>query len=89
LRGVQLAKLVSTATRDSSYFTEYTIQRGEEEQKHLFSRVGLGTNGRLRRFFTVTATCPESKWAEAKDTLEAAVNSLQFSAKPIKPPSDI
>ena len=77
---VQVAKLVSTESREQSYFSEYTWQRGDDEEKHLYSRVALGTNGRFRRFFTVTATCPASKNDEVKGTLKQAVDSLRFQA---------
>ena len=82
---MQIAKLLGTAERDNSYFSEYTVQRGDDEVRHLYSRVALGTNGRTRRFFTVTATCPESKNEASKRALQAAVASLQLRAKPVQP----
>lgn len=47
---VQVAKLVAASSDGPSYGIEYTIQRGLEEQKHLYSRVIMGSNGRLRRY---------------------------------------
>lgn len=75
---MQVCKLISTASKDDSYYAEYSIQKGSDEQKHLFSRVALGTNGRFRRFFTVTASCPESQLADVGALLESAVASMQF-----------
>lgn len=46
---VQVAQLVAAASDGAGYGIEYTIQKGLEEQKHLYSRVLMGSNGRLRR----------------------------------------
>jgi PsbP len=73
---IQVAKLVSAASDGTSYSIEYTIQKGSAEQKHLYSRVIMGSNGRFRRFYTITATCPESQVAELGPTLKSAVASL-------------
>lgn len=78
-----MSRLLNTANRDNSYFTEYTIQRmlpdGEAEpRKMLYSRVAIGSNGLTRRFYTVTATFPESKSGEFKDAMHAAVDSFRL-----------
>lgn len=73
---VQVANLVAAASDGTSYGIEYTIQKGSDEQKHLYSRVVMGSNGRFRRFYTITAACPESKVASVGSTLKSAVASL-------------
>ena len=47
---VQVARLLGAASDGVGYGIEYTIQKGEEEQKHLYSRVMMGSNGRFRRY---------------------------------------
>ena len=81
---MQVSRLLSTANRDNSYFTEYTIQKllpggGAEPKKMLYSRVAIGTNGHSRRFYTVTATFPESKSGDFKDAMHAAVESFRLT----------
>ena len=47
------------------YVIEYTVERPEENfYQHLLSAVGIGYNGRVNRFFTLTAVCPEDRDAE-------------------------
>jgi hypothetical protein len=81
---VQVSKLLNTASRESSYFTEYSIEKllpggGSEPKKLLYSRVSLGSNGQMRRFYTFTATCPEARAGDVLDTLKAAVDSVAFA----------
>lgn len=74
---VLVAKLVNTKTENSSYYVDYTVQRGTQAQRHLYSRVVLGFNGRFRRLYTITAQCPESASRDTKDTLQGIVASLK------------
>eukprot|EP00892_Ulva_mutabilis_P000872 jgi/Ulvmu1/10786/UM069_0020.1 len=74
---ILIAKLVNTKTENSSYFVDYTVQRGTQPQRHLYSRVVLGFNGRFRRLYTITAQCPDSASRDTKDTLQAIVSSLK------------
>jgi hypothetical protein len=57
---------------------------GAEPQKHLYSRVTLGSNGRIPRFYTVTATCPEARAGDILDMLKASVDSVAFTAATAK-----
>ena len=70
---------MSTGGNADAYFVEYTSKRGDTPQKHLYSAVALGTNSRTRRFYTVTATCPESMKAEVGSLLSSVVTSLKVT----------
>lgn len=75
---VQAAKLVSTRSTPTTYFVDYTSQRGVQELKYLYSAVALGVASTgQRRFYTLTGTVPDSLKGEMAKTVAAAVASFR------------
>ena len=67
----QFSYVVDAKALDAKYALEYTVERPTENfYQHLYSVVGIGYNGRVNRLFTLTAVCPEDKYADAKDALK-------------------
>ena len=67
----QFSYVVDAKAVDAKYALEYTVERPTEGfYQHLYSVVGIGYNGRVNRLFTLTAVCPEDKYAEAADVLK-------------------
>ncbi|KAG1664185.1 hypothetical protein FOA52_011363 [Chlamydomonas sp. UWO 241] len=81
---VQIANLVdyNVGKSGESYDVEYTVQKLPGPQRHLFSTVMLGSNGKYNRLYTVTAQCMEEDLPKYKDVLQASCESFRarFSA---------
>lgn len=61
----QFSYVLDAKNAGDRYVIEYTVERPEENfYQHLLSAVGIGYNGRVNRFFTLTAVCPEDRYAE-------------------------
>ena len=61
----QFSYVVDAKNAGDRYVIEYTVERPEENfYQHLLSAVGIGYNGRVNRLFTLTAVCPEDRYAE-------------------------
>ena len=61
----QFSYVVDAKNAGDKYVIEYTVERPEENfYQHLLSAVGIGYNGRVNRLFTLTAVCPEDRYAE-------------------------
>eukprot|EP00891_Asterochloris_glomerata_P005497 jgi/Astpho2/5497/Aster-07832 len=76
---VQEASLVEAKSRSGSYYIEYTVRKPDQDERHLFSVVSLGFNGRYNRMLTLTAQCKESE-------LNQWEGKLQSILKTFKPP---
>ena len=66
----QFSYVVDARAVDGKYALEYTVERPTEGfYQHLYSVVGIGYNGRVNRFFTFTAVCPETEYERSKEVL--------------------
>lgn len=72
-----------TGKGGQSYDVEYTVQKLPGPQRHLFSSVVLGSNGKYNRLYTVTGQCLEEDVPKYKAVLQQAVNSFNAEVKPL------
>lgn len=80
---IQVASLVDYSESNGQYFVEYTVQKMPEPQRHLLSRLALGSNGMYNRLYTLTAQCPEDDLPKYRAILQAAVDSFEAHVKPL------
>lgn len=56
---------------------EYTVERPNGDNRHLYSVATLGFNGVYNRLYTITAQCDEAMVGSMGRTLEQMVKSFQ------------
>jgi len=75
----QFSYVLDAKNTGDKYALEYTVERPEEGfYQHLLSAVGVGYNGRISRLYTITAVCPEEKFAERKETFQAIIDTFEL-----------
>ncbi|CAA7042509.1 unnamed protein product [Microthlaspi erraticum] len=73
------AKLVDSKASKGFYYIEYTLQNPGEARKHLYSAIGMATNGWYNRLYTVTGQfTDEESSAEQSSKIQKAVKSFRF-----------
>ncbi|CAH2067587.1 unnamed protein product, partial [Thlaspi arvense] len=72
------AKLVDSRSSKGFYYIEYTLQNPGEARKHLYSAIGMATNGWYNRLYTVTGQCTDGESAEQSSKIQKAVKSFKF-----------
>ncbi|KAH9694049.1 PsbP domain-containing protein 3 [Citrus sinensis] len=60
------------------YYIEYTLQNPGESRKHLFSAIGMASNGWYNRLYTVTGQFVEEESEKYGSNIEKAVASFRF-----------
>ena len=73
----QFSYVLDAKNAGDKYTLEYTVERPTEGfYQHLLSAVGVGYNGRVSRLYTITAVCPEEKFAANEETLRAILGTF-------------
>ncbi|KAB2631987.1 psbP domain-containing protein 3 [Pyrus ussuriensis x Pyrus communis] len=62
----------------SNYFTEYSLQKPGKSCKHLFSALGMATNGWYNRLYTVTGLYLEEESDKYSSNVKEALKSFRF-----------
>lgn len=73
----QRAKLIAVSSANDLYNVEYTLEKPNEFNRHLFQVVGLSFNGMYNRLYTVTGQAPEENVEEVRKTLETILASFK------------
>ncbi|XVE94362.1 hypothetical protein REPUB_Repub02eG0002400 [Reevesia pubescens] len=72
------AKLIDCKAANGLYYIEYTLQNPGESRKHLFSAIGMASNGWYNRLYTVTGQFVEEETEQYGSRIEKAVSSFRF-----------
>ncbi|GMJ02439.1 hypothetical protein like AT1G76450 [Hibiscus trionum] len=72
------AKLIDCKAANGMYYIEYTLQNPGESQRHLFTAIGMATNGWYNRLYTVTGQYVEEEAEKYGSRIEKAVSSFRF-----------
>ncbi|XP_022772534.1 psbP domain-containing protein 3, chloroplastic isoform X1 [Durio zibethinus] len=72
------AKLIDCKAGNGFYYIEYTLQNPGESRKHLFSAIGMASNGWYNRLYTVTGQFVEEEAEKYGSRIEKAVSSFKF-----------
>ncbi|ESQ27479.1 hypothetical protein EUTSA_v10019042mg [Eutrema salsugineum] len=72
------AKLVDSRASKGFYYIEYTLQNPGEARKHLYSAIGMATNGWYNRLYTVTGQFTDEESADQSSKIQKAVKSFKF-----------
>ncbi|CAH8370937.1 unnamed protein product [Eruca vesicaria subsp. sativa] len=72
------AKLVDSRSSKGFYYIEYTLQNPGEARKHLYSAIGMATNGWYNRLYTVTGQFTDEGSADQSSKIQKAVKSFKF-----------
>lgn len=72
------AKLIDCKASKGFYYIEYTLQNPGESRKHLFSAIGMASNGWYNRLYTVTGQFVEEESEKYGSDVEKAVASFRF-----------
>ncbi|OIW14767.1 hypothetical protein TanjilG_05388 [Lupinus angustifolius] len=69
------AKLIGSKSSNGIYYIEYSLQNPGESRKHLYSAIGMATNGWYNRLYTVTGQFVEEETEKYASKVKK-VNSL-------------
>ncbi|XP_031270258.1 psbP domain-containing protein 3, chloroplastic isoform X2 [Pistacia vera] len=72
------AKLIDCKASKGFYYIEYTLQNPGESRKHLYSAIGMATNGWYNRLYTVTGQFVEEESEKYSSRIEKTVASFRF-----------
>ncbi|KAG8503920.1 hypothetical protein CXB51_001860 [Gossypium anomalum] len=72
------AKLIDCKASNGFYYIEYTLQNPGESRRHLFSAIGMASNGWYNRLYTVTGQFVEEEAEKYGSRIEKAVSSFRF-----------
>ncbi|KAJ0255952.1 PsbP domain-containing protein 3 [Hirschfeldia incana] len=72
------AKLVDSRSSKGFYYIEYTLQNPGETRKHLYSAIGMATNGWYNRLYTVTGQFTDDESADQSSKIQKAIKSFKF-----------
>ncbi|KFK42065.1 hypothetical protein AALP_AA2G206800 [Arabis alpina] len=72
------AKLIDSRSSKGFYYIEYTLQNPGETRKHLYSAIGMATNGWYNRLYTVTGQVTDEESAEQSSKIQKTVKSFRF-----------
>ncbi|XP_039023219.1 psbP domain-containing protein 3, chloroplastic-like [Hibiscus syriacus] len=73
------AKLIDCKASNGLYYIEYTLQNPGESRRHLFSAIGMASNGWYNRLYTVTGQYVEEEAEKYGSRIEKAVSSFRFT----------
>ncbi|KAJ4702340.1 Photosystem II reaction center PsbP family protein [Melia azedarach] len=72
------AKLIDCKAANGFYYIEYTLQNPAETRKHLYSAIGMASNGWYNRLYTVTGQFVDEESEKYGSGIEKAVASFRF-----------
>lgn len=72
------AKLIDCKASKGIYYIEYTLQNPGESLRHLFSAIGMASNGWYNRLYTVTGQFVKEESEKYGSKIEKAVASFRF-----------
>ncbi|GAV65830.1 PsbP domain-containing protein [Cephalotus follicularis] len=72
------AKLIDCMAANGFYYIEYTMQNPGESRRHLFSAIGMASNGWYNRLYTVTGQFLEEDTEKYGSRIKKAVKSFNF-----------
>ncbi|XVF74058.1 hypothetical protein PTKIN_Ptkin13bG0031100 [Pterospermum kingtungense] len=72
------AKLIDCKAANGFYYIEYTLQNPGESRKHLFSAIGMASNGWYNRLYTVTGQFVQEEEEKYGSRIEKVVSSFRF-----------
>ncbi|XP_041017806.1 psbP domain-containing protein 3, chloroplastic [Juglans microcarpa x Juglans regia] len=72
------AKLIDCKAANGIYYIEYSLQNPGESRRHLFTAIGMASNGWYNRLYTVTGQFLEEETEKYSSTIEKAVGSFRF-----------
>ncbi|XP_061372692.1 psbP domain-containing protein 3, chloroplastic isoform X2 [Gastrolobium bilobum] len=72
------AKLIDSKSSNGIYYIEYSLQNPGESRKHLYSAIGMASNGWYNRLYTVTGQFVEEETDKYASKIQKAVASFKF-----------
>lgn len=72
------AKLIDCKSSDGLYYIEYSLQKPGESCRHIYSAIGMATNGWYNRLYTVTGQFLEEDTVKFSPAIQKAVASFKF-----------
>ncbi|XP_077228052.1 photosystem II reaction center PsbP family protein [Tasmannia lanceolata] len=73
------AKLIDSKAANGLYYIEYTLQNPGESLRHIFSVIGMASNGWYNRLYTVTGQFVVSESEKYGSKIEKSVSSFRFT----------
>ncbi|KAK8947304.1 hypothetical protein KSP39_PZI006600 [Platanthera zijinensis] len=73
------AKLVNSSSANGLYYIEYTLQSPGERRRHIYSAIGMASNGWYNRLYTVTGQFMEDEGDKYRSLVEKCVSSFRFT----------
>ncbi|KAG9456634.1 hypothetical protein H6P81_001142 [Aristolochia fimbriata] len=73
------AKLIDSRAKNGFYYIEYSLQNPGESCRHLYSAIGMASNGWYNRLYTITGQYVEEESDKYKSLVEKAVSSFRFT----------
>ncbi|XP_062030075.1 psbP domain-containing protein 3, chloroplastic [Rosa rugosa] len=73
------AKLIDCKSSKGLYYIEYSLQNPGDSMKHLYSALGMASNGWYNRLYTVTGQFAEEESDKYSSKIEKAVKSFKFN----------
>ncbi|XP_043708265.1 psbP domain-containing protein 3, chloroplastic [Telopea speciosissima] len=72
------AKLIDSKASNGLYYIEYSLQNPGESCRHIFSAIGMASNGWYNRLYTVTGQYVEEESEKYRSRIEKSVLSFRF-----------
>ncbi|KAK1554454.1 hypothetical protein Q3G72_012373 [Acer saccharum] len=72
------AKLIDCKAANGFYYIDYTLQNPGESRKHMYSAIGMASNGWYNRLYTVTGQFVDEESEKFGSRIQKAVASFKF-----------
>ncbi|XP_031487184.1 psbP domain-containing protein 3, chloroplastic [Nymphaea colorata] len=72
------AKLLDSKAKNGFYYIEYSLQNPGESLKHIYTALGISSNGWYNRLYTVTGQFFEEDSEKYGSTIQKSVSSFRF-----------
>lgn len=72
------AKLIDCKAANGLYYIEYSLQKPGESRRHLYSAIGMASNGWYNRLYTVTGQFVEDESEKYSSPIEKSVTSFKL-----------
>ncbi|KAM3758935.1 hypothetical protein ACB098_01G082700 [Castanea mollissima] len=72
------AKLIDCRSSKGFYYIEYSLQNPGESRRHLFTAIGMASNGWYNRLYTVTGQFIDEESDKYSSKIEKAIASFRF-----------
>uniref|UniRef100_A0A0F7H196 Photosystem II reaction center PsbP family protein n=1 Tax=Goodyera fumata TaxID=1390594 RepID=A0A0F7H196_9ASPA len=72
------AKLINSAAANGLYYIEYTLQNPGERRRHIFSAIGIASNGWYNRLYTVTGQFMDDEPENYQSLIEKSILSFRL-----------